>query len=149
MRRVAALAAVTAALFTASGSPAPADSGNTILYGTNGYTDGPLNWTLETAKCSDTVVNSPANGIDARAVPAGPYAGSHVRVRWTAQQQFSPLPAISRAVAYDAACEPSVLSASAAPDNSSIAFAVPSTARLLLLQGNNAVNITFTIAVGP
>lgn len=145
--RRAALGFAVVLAFAAAPRPAQAAGPYTILtHGTAPFTSTAVVW--EQTKCSPTVLNSPANGIEARVVDVSAFAGRTVRITWSAATSAAAggLGILSSAKAYDGACNVRAIGSSDwSITSNTMTMPIPAGTRWALFSGFGSANISFTI----
>jgi len=126
--------------------PAQAAGPYTILtQGTAPFTASGYAW--EASRCSATFMNSPANGIESRAVDVSAFAGRTVRISWTSATSSVAGGLYGQAKAYTPSCTPqNMTSWDYAMTSSTMTMAIPAGTRWALFSAFGSANISFTIS---
>jgi hypothetical protein len=127
-------------------TPAHAGDSYTITAAGNGQGAGALDLLMQASKCSPTVINSQANGLDARVLPAAPYRGRRVKFTWTAAAS-SPTSSgsVGQVFSFDAGCSSTNLGRTTDAPGRNWYVDIPPSAEWLVVHGDQAVSIVFTV----
>lgn len=146
LRRAALGLAVVLALATAPGPAQAAGPYTIVAHGTVPFTATGAAWL--TSKCSPTVLNGPANGIESRIIDASAFAGRVVRVTWKSAASAAGVATgiYGQPKAYNSACAATSLgSFDWSLSSSTMTVGIPAGTRWVQFDAFGSANISFTV----